>query len=83
MPAPVPRAAATAKRAALTAAQPCRLCRHPVTLAWGTDEDGPVHPCCVRWAAEVASTGVCPACLESRRAAARWGRRRTGLDGAR
>lgn len=53
----------------------CRLCGYD---AYGKDDLGPVHPCCVTWQRLLGEKwrGVCPACVESRKARPR--RKRKG-----
>lgn len=41
----------------------CRLCGD---RAWMADEDSAVHPCCLRWASEIAAGRSCPSCQSAR-----------------
>lgn len=49
----------------LPAARP-DVCRYCGDATWLTDDDGPVHACCARWAADLAAGQPCPSCETSR-----------------
>lgn len=50
----------------------CRLCGEKAYLG---DDKGPVHGCCLMWAAELAKGRPRPACASSRTATAKWKQR--------
>jgi hypothetical protein len=39
--------------------EPCGYCRRP---AWGADEVGPAHGCCIAWRHAIQADRLCPAC---------------------
>lgn len=53
----------------MTIPRPCRLCGD---AAYSRDPSGPVHPCCLTWAAQIAQTGRCPACAIAKAARRAW-----------
>lgn len=50
----------------------CRLCGD---TAWQADAEGPVHVCCVSWAAELAAGRPCLSCASARAANGKWAQR--------
>lgn len=55
----------------------CRLCGD---ATWLADPEGPVHPCCARWADELTADRPCLSC-EASRARARRTRRNDHHEG--
>lgn len=50
----------------------CRLCGDP---AWQADTEGPVHVCCISWAAELTEGRPCLSCASARAANGKWAQR--------